>query len=287
MSLNETVANVGNVAVIGGGRMGSGIAHAFLLAGYNVRLVEASEAFQEEARSRVVRLVEASASRGALREPVGDVLGRLTIHAAVANIAGSDLAVEAVPEIFELKVALLAAASEALGPDALLATNTSSISIARLSEVLPEGRRFLGLHFFNPVPVSRLVEIVRGPTTTDEAVFAARRWVESIAKTSIVVADSPGFASSRLGLALGLEAIRMVEAGVATPDDIDQAMVLGYKHPVGPLRLTDIVGLDVRLDIARYLESQLGERFAPPGLLVTMVEAGRLGQKSGQGFYTW
>ena len=147
--------------------------------------------------------------------------------------------------------------------------------------------RFCGLHFFNPVPSSTLVEIVRGEKSAGELIERAKEWVEAIGKTPVTVNDSPGFASSRLGVVIALEAIRMLQEGVASADDIDAAMVLGYKFPVGPLRLTDMVGLDVRLGIANYLHSELGERFEPPILLRTMVEEGKLGRKSGEGFYRW
>ncbi|WP_258546414.1 3-hydroxyacyl-CoA dehydrogenase family protein, partial [Microbacterium sp. H6] len=153
--------------------------------------------------------------------------------------------------------------------------------------VLDRPSRLLGMHFFNPVPASTLVEIVHGASTAPALVDAARGWVAAIGKTPIVVADAPGFASSRLGVAIGLEAIRMLEEGVASAEDIDAAMTLGYKHPVGPLRLTDIVGLDVRLGIAEYLSAQLGERFEPPALLRRLVAEGHLGRKSGRGFYEW
>jgi len=192
-----------------------------------------------------------------------------------------------VPEDLELKIDALTRVESVLAPGAALASNTSSISIDQLAALLERPSRFLGMHFFNPVPASKLVEIVRGDATDGVLVAEAREWVDAIGKTPIVVADAPGFASSRLGLALGLEAIRMVEDGVATAEDIDNAMTLGYKHPVGPLRLTDIVGLDVRLGIAEYLSSTLGERFTPPALLRRMVAEGRLGRKSGEGFYLW
>ena len=170
----------------------------------------------------------------------------------------------------------------------MLATNTSSLSISRIAEGLPSPERVIGLHFFNPVHIMALVEIVRGVETSDETVAQARDVAERLGKTPIVIADSPGFASSRLGLALGLEAIRMVEEGVASPEDIDTAMVLGYRHPMGPLKLGDLVGLDVRLDIARYLyESLRSPIFEPPALLERMVAEGRLGRKSGRGFYRW
>ena len=276
-----------SVSVVGGGRMGTGIAHAFLMSGFNVRLFDVSSDFAGAARERVVSMVEASERRQLLKEPVADVLARLKTHTSLAAVAGSRLVVEAVPEDIGLKSQVLASVDAVLDEAALLATNTSSISIDELSQFTRRPHRLLGLHFFNPVPASVLVEVVRGDATSDGAVSEAREWVARLGKTPIVVRDSPGFASSRLGLALGLESIRMVEEGVASPEDIDAAMTLGYKHPVGPLRLTDIVGLDVRLGIARYLESRLGARFEPPRLLEEMVEGGLLGQKSGQGFYNW
>ena len=168
-----------------------------------------------------------------------------------------------------------------------LASNTSSISIDDLAGELRVPARFLGLHFFNPVPASTLVEIVAGADTEPTLVDAARGWVAAIGKTPVVVRDAPGFASSRLGVALGLEAIRMLEEGVASAQDIDAAMELGYRHPMGPLRTTDIVGLDVRLGIAEELHAKLGERFAPPELLRRLVAEGHLGRKTGRGFYEW
>jgi 3-hydroxybutyryl-CoA dehydrogenase len=174
-----------------------------------------------------------------------------------------------------------------IGDDAVLASNTSSISIDALATDVARPARFLGMHFFNPVPSSRLVELVAGTATDPGVIARVRGWVEDLGKSAVVVRDAPGFASSRLGVALGLEAIRMVEDGVAAPVDIDTAMELGYGHPMGPLRTTDIVGLDVRLGIAEELHAQLGERFAPPALLRRMVAEGRLGRKSGRGFYEW
>ena len=267
--------------------MGTGIAHAFLVARSPVRLIEASSEYAKVATDRVVAMVNASEQRHLLEEPVLDVLARFSVHTSVSSVAGSQLVIEAVPESVEMKAPILVAADEVLSDDALLATNTSSISIDELSQFTSRPARFLGLHFFNPVPASLLVEVVRGTATSESAIEEARAWVSVLNKSPVVVRDSPGFASSRLGLALGLEAIRMVEEGVASPEDIDAAMTLGYKHPVGPLRLTDMVGLDVRLGIARYLQSRLGDRFSPPRLLEEMVDQGRLGQKSGSGFYEW
>lgn len=204
-----------------------------------------------------------------------------------ADFAQCDLVVEAVPELWDLKVSSLQNVEANLREDAWLASNTSSLSIDGLAAELQRPERFCGLHFFNPVPASKLVEIVVGERTGQDMQDLTAQWVAGLGKTPVTVKDAPGFASSRLGVALGLEAIRMVEEGVASPEDIDNAMVLGYKHPVGPLALTDIVGLDVRLGIAEYLEKELGPRFAPPQLMRDMVERGELGKKSGKGFYDY
>ncbi|NUU07757.1 3-hydroxyacyl-CoA dehydrogenase family protein [Leifsonia sp. C5G2] len=271
------------VAVIGGGRMGAGIAHAFLMAGAEVVVIERDASAAAEARDRILAAVEASVRRGAATPDPERLLVTVTWEA----LNGAGLAVEAVPELVGLKREALQRAEDLLPVDAVLATNTSSLSIDVLAEGLQRPGAFLGMHFFNPVPASTLVELVTGTATAPTAAEAAERWIRAIGKTPITVRDSPGFASSRLGVLLGLEAIRMVEDGVATPEDIDTAMTLGYKHPVGPLRLTDIVGLDVRLDIAEYLSRELGPRFEPPELLRRMVAEGMLGRKSGRGFYDW
>ena len=276
-----------DVGVLGGGRMGAGIAHAFLLAGSRVTVVERDAEAAASAATRVRESVEASIARGTADDDAATLASRFATSIAVSDFAGCDLVVEAVPEDLELKIDALTRVEAVLAPGAALASNTSSISIDQLAALLERPSRFLGMHFFNPVPASKLVEIVRGDATDGVLVAEAREWVDAIGKTPIVVADAPGFASSRLGLALGLEAIRMVEDGVASAEDIDNAMTLGYKHPVGPLRLTDVVGLDVRLGIAEYLSSTLGERFAPPALLRRMVAEGKLGRKSGEGFYLW
>lgn len=199
----------------------------------------------------------------------------------------ADLAIEAVPENPSLKLAVLARIEQQVPRSALVATNTSSLSIDELAGALEVPGRFVGMHFFNPVPRSALVEIVTGRLTAAGTVERARAWVSELGKESIVVRDSPGFATSRLGVAIGLEAIRMLEEGVASAEDIDKGMVLGYRFPMGPLRLTDLVGLDVRLAIAEHLASTLGERFAPPALLRDKVAAGELGKKAGKGFFTW
>ncbi|MDJ0339596.1 3-hydroxyacyl-CoA dehydrogenase family protein [Cryobacterium sp. PH31-O1] len=275
------------VGVLGGGRMGAGIAHAFLLAGAHVTLVERNDTEAAAARERVLRAVDASITRGATGETRPELEARLAVGADFGLFGDRELVVEAVPEVRALKIEALQKVEAQLPADAALASNTSSISIDDLADELARPARFLGLHFFNPVPASNLVELVTGSATSPELVADAQSWVLALGKTPITVSDAPGFASSRLGVALGLEAIRMLEEGVASASDIDAAMMLGYKHPVGPLKLTDLVGLDVRLGIAEYLHKQLGARFEPPALLRRLVAEGKLGRKSGQGFYRW
>ncbi|MFE7014184.1 3-hydroxyacyl-CoA dehydrogenase family protein [Streptomyces sp. NPDC057651] len=276
------------VGVIGGGRMGAGIAQSYATAGSTVTMVENGAAAAAAALDRVATGLERAAERDRLTEPAETVLARVSTVESVDMLpAGADLVVEAVPEDPALKARVLAAAERAVSVTTVLASNTSSLSVTELAAALTRPGRFLGMHFFNPVPASELVEIVVAPDTDAATVEAALRWTRCLGKKDVVVQDSPGFASSRLGLALGLEAIRMVEEGVAGPEAIDNAMRLGYKHPVGPLRLTDLVGLDVRLAIAEHLHDTLGERFAPPRLLREKVAKGELGRKSGQGFYSW
>lgn len=268
--------------------MGAGIAQSFAAAGSSVTVVESGGPAAAAALDRVATGLKRAAERGKLAEPAEEILARVTTADSLEGLpAGAELVIEAVPEDPALKARLLALAEKAVSPTTVLATNTSSLSVAELASVLTRPGRFLGMHFFNPVPASELVEIVVAPQTEAGVVRAALDWTHALGKKDVVVNDSPGFASSRLGLALGLEAIRMVEEGVAEPEAIDDAMRLGYKHPMGPLRLTDLVGLDVRLAIAEYLHSTLGERFAPPPLLRDKVARGELGRKTGQGFYTW
>jgi 3-hydroxybutyryl-CoA dehydrogenase len=266
------------VGVIGGGRMGAGIAQVFAAAGAHVVIVE------PDPGAATLRRVAAGLSRAAERGTLTGEPGPVELAAAVPPDAG--LVVEAVPENAELKASVLAGAERA-APKAILATNTSSLSIGGLAKALARPGQLIGLHFFNPVPASELVEIVTGPDTAGPVLAAARDWVDALGKTAIVVRDSPGFATSRLGVLLGLEAIRMLAEGVADAESIDRAMELGYRHPTGPLRSTDLVGLDVRLAIAEHLHATLGDRFAPPQLLRDKVALGELGRKSGRGFYDW
>ncbi|GAA4705363.1 3-hydroxyacyl-CoA dehydrogenase family protein [Kocuria carniphila] len=275
------------VGVLGGGRMGAGIAHAFLISGSNVTVVEANPQAAASAKERIESDLAKSLERGKIDGNLDKWAENLSVSLNHSDFSECELVIEAVPEIWDLKVSSLQQVEANLSESAWLATNTSSLSVDGLAAELKHPERFCGLHFFNPVPASKLVEIVIGQQTSDELQKLTLEWVAGIGKTPVTVNDAPGFASSRLGVALGLEAIRMVEEGVASAEDIDNAMVLGYKHPMGPLALTDIVGLDVRLGIAEYLESKLGPRFAPPQLMRDMVERGELGKKSGKGFYDY
>ena len=280
----------GPVAVLGAGTMGRGIAHVAALAGHETRLYDV----EDGALEAVLAAIRVNLDRGVELGKVeaGDrdaALERLRSTADLGEaVAGTDIVIEAVPEKLELKQRVLADVAGVVEPTTVLASNTSSLSISRIADGVDGPERVIGLHFFNPVHIMALVEVVRGERTTDRVVEQAVELARRLGKEPIVVRDSPGFASSRLGVALGLEAIRMVEENVAAPRDIDRAMELGYRHPMGPLRLTDLVGLDVRLEIARYLHRELGgDRFRPPDLLERMVEEGRLGKKSGEGFYEW
>lgn len=275
------------VGVLGGGRMGAGIAHAFLLAGSRVDVVERDRASAEAAADRIRQSVVRSVERGATSRSAAEVDAALSVGTDLDVFAAAELVIEAVPEDRALKEDALARIERTLPAASALASNTSSISIDALGAALRRPDQLLGLHFFSPVPTSALVEVVLGSATAPALADAARGWVTAIGKTAVTVRDSPGFASSRLGVMLGLEAIRMLEEGVASAADIDTAMELGYRHPMGPLRTTDIVGLDVRLGIAEELEAAFGERFAPPALLRRLVAEGHLGRKSGTGFYEW
>lgn len=269
------------VGVYGGGRMGAGITHALALAGADVVVIEADEDAAITARQRIERSLAISA------EKTGVVaVGVARVSVDPAELAGLPLVIEAVPEDVEAKRVVLAGIADQC-PSAMIGSNTSALSIDALADALNDPSRLIGLHFFNPVPVSELVEVVVGARTDPALVTQAQTWISALGKRAITVTDSPGFASSRLGVALALEAIRMLADEVASAEDIDAAMTLGYRHPVGPLRTTDIVGLDVRLAIAEHLERQLGQRFSAPQLLRDKVARGELGRKTGQGFYRW
>lgn len=276
------------VAVVGGGRMGAGIAQVFAVAGAEVTIAEADDSRAAAAVDRVAQGLHRAAQKGKLDASPADVLRRLSTVTALSKIpADAGLVVEAVPELITAKLAVLTAVENVVTQTAVLASNTSSLSITEMGTALQHPQRFIGMHFFNPVPASALVEIVRSPETDAPTLDNVLDWVHALAKTDVVVKDSPGFATSRLGVALGLEAIRMLEEGITDAESIDRAMELGYRHPMGPLRSTDLVGLDVRLAIAEHLAEMLGKRFEPPQLLRDKVSRGDLGRKTGQGFYSW
>ena len=276
-----------SVAVIGAGTMGTGITYVFAAKGCATTVVEPEPGRIQALQRTLGEVARDGAARGRLPEDVADGLadGVATVADVAALPAGLDLVIESVPESAELKRSVLAAAEKR--EPAVLATNTSTLSIDALAVALARPGAFLGMHFFNPVWSLPLVEVVRGGATAEGTLERALAAVGTIGKQAAVVRDRPGFATSRLDTTTALEAIRMVEQGVGRPADIDRAIQQAYRHPLGPLLLCDIVGLDVRLDTARSLERSLGERFSPPALLVEMVAQGELGQKSGRGFYRW
>ncbi|MEN8144078.1 MAG: 3-hydroxyacyl-CoA dehydrogenase family protein [Gemmatimonadota bacterium] len=280
----------GRIAVLGAGTMGHGIAQIAALAGHDTALFDPDPEALARGRERIEANLDKGVELGKVEAADRDsALCRIRSgHSLEDTVRDAEIVIEAAPERLELKQRLLAEVAELVEATTLLATNTSSLSISAIASSVPGPERVVGMHFFNPVHIMSLVEIVRGDRTAHRAVERARGLAVGLGKTPIVVSDSPGFASSRLGIALGLEAIRMLEEGVAEAEDIDTAMTLGYRHPMGPLRLTDLVGLDVRLEIARYLNHELGgDRFRPPALLEELVAKGHLGKKTGQGFYEW
>jgi len=280
------------VAVIGAGTMGHGIAYVAALWGCEVRLTDDRADAFPQARAKIEDLLAGGVKRGKLTESdAAAVRQRLQTETTIGSaIADADVVIEAIVEDLAIKQRLFAEIERAAPATALLATNTSSLSIAQIAATMKQPGRLIGMHFFNPVHVMKLVEVVThgrersGGAAAERAVEFARR----LGKEPIVVRDSPGFASSRLGVVLGLEAMRMLEQGVASAEDIDKAMELGYNHPMGPLKLTDQVGLDVRLAIAEYLHATLGKpHYEPPKILREKVQKGELGRKTGKGFYTW
>jgi 3-hydroxybutyryl-CoA dehydrogenase len=282
-------AGVLYAAVIGAGTMGRGIAQALASAKVITRLFDADRSVVDAAVENVRGNLDKGLAKGKVTTATRDAVLACLKPAGDMDEALADVqvVVEAVPESLELKQRLFGDLGGRLGPDVLLATNTSSLPVSRIAEASPHPASVVGMHFFNPVHIMKLVEVVRAEQSAPERVELAVDLVRRMDKEPIVVKDAPGFASSRLGVAIGLEAMRMAEEGVAGVDDIDKAMVLGYGFPMGPLKLTDLVGLDVRLAIAEHLERELGPRFAPPQLLRDKVARGELGQKSGRGFYDW
>ena len=285
--MNASEARI--LTVIGAGTMGHGIAHVAAVAGLEVRLFDAIAGAAAAGRGKVEKNLAKGVELGKVSAADRDAaLARITtVEDLAAACTGTDVVIEAVPEKLELKREIFQTADKHAPAHALLATNTSSLSVAQIAHHVRDPSRVVGMHFFNPVHVMKLVEVVRHAGSADDKVALAVGLSERFGKTPITVADSPGFASSRLGLVIGLEAMRMVEQGVASAADIDTAMKLGHGHPMGPLELTDLVGLDVRLGIADYLTKEIGPAFQPPQVLRDKVAGGKLGKKSGEGFYRW
>jgi len=282
-------SSIHTAAVLGSGTMGHGIAQVLAMSGIETRLYDIAPDALERALASVAKNLDKGVARGKVEPDARDAaLARLSTTTELeAAVDGVQAVIEAVPEKLELKRSLFADISARVAPTTLLATNTSSLPIGDIASAASDPSRVTGMHFFNPVHIMKLVEVVRAEESSDEAVALTVALAERMGKEPITVKDSPGFASSRLGLVIGLEAMRMVESGVASAEDIDKAMTLGYGHPMGPLRLTDLVGLDVRLSIAEYLAREVGQHFAPPAILREKVERGELGKKSGRGFYDW
>jgi 3-hydroxybutyryl-CoA dehydrogenase len=278
------------VAVIGAGTMGHGIAHVAATAGLRVALHDVSPELISRGIEKIRSNLEKGVAKGKVTgEQRDEALARIEAAPDLErSVKNADLVVEAAPESLDLKRSIFERIDAAAPAGAILATNTSSLSIERIAGATSRPARVIGMHFFNPVHLMALLEVVRSRQTADAVVEAAVGVGRRMGKEPIVVGDVPGFATSRLGIVLGLEAMRMLEDGVASAEDIDKAMTLGYRHPMGPLKLTDLVGLDVRLAIAEYLHVELGsEAFRPPEILKRMVSEGKLGKKSGEGFYQW
>ena len=278
------------VAVIGAGTMGAGIAQVCAQAGWKTALFDAFPDGLERGMQRIDAFWDKGIARGKTtaeqkEEWAANLRAESDMQSAVQD---ADLVIEAVPEIPELKASIFEQLDAMAPPHTILGTNTSSLSIASIANATNRGDKVIGMHFFNPVPIMELLELVRHEGTSEETIAMAQAAGEAMKKTTILVKDVPGFATSRLGVVLGNEAIRMLADGVASAEDIDKAMVLGYKHPMGPLKLTDLVGLDVRRDILLNLQRSFNDdRYAPHPLLEEMVEKGQLGKKSGHGFFDW
>ena len=287
--MTDSLPPIRTIGVLGAGTMGHGIAQVAAAGGFEVVLRDLNDELVARGRQAIERNLAKGIERGKITEEQKQkVLSRITTTSELRELAAADLIIEAAPENLDLKRNLLRECEEVTQADCIWATNTSSLSITEIAGAAARPHKVIGMHFFNPVHIMRLVEIVIGRQTSDETTAVVREVGRQMKKEPIVVRDVPGFASSRLGVTLGLEAMRMVEQGVASARDIDTAMELGYNHPMGPLRLTDLVGLDVRLSIAEYLHNKLGsETFRPPEILRRLVSEGKLGKKSGEGFYRW
>lgn len=284
--MSTTITTVG---VVGAGTMGHGIAQVSAQAGFQVVLYDVTLAAAESGRAKIAKNLDVGVEKGKVTPSQRDeTLTRITCVSDLSGLTGAQLIIEATPEKLALKQDLFRTLSALCPAETIFATNTSSLSLTEIASAATHPARVVGMHFFNPVHLMKLLELVLAHQTSPQTLEVVKAFGATIKKDVIVVRDSPGFASSRLGIALGLEAIRMLEEGVASAADIDRAMELGYGHPMGPLKLGDLVGLDVRLAIAEYLFAETGSpSFRPPQLLKKLVRAGKLGKKSGEGFYTY
>ena len=278
------------MTILGAGTMGHGIAQVAAQSGFETVLYDIEGPLVERGLDRLRENLAKGVERGKVAPEARDAaLRRLRGSADLADaVVTADVVVEAAPERMELKRRIFGDLSRLAGANAVLATNTSSLSVTEIAQGVARPERVIGMHFFNPPYVLTLLEIVRGRGTSEETLARTKEIGARMGRDMIVVSDTPGFATSRLGVVLGLEAMRMLEQGVASAEDIDRAMELGYRHPMGPLKLTDLVGLDVRLDIAKHLHAELGgDQYRPPAILERLVGEGKLGKKTGEGFHRW
>ena len=282
--------DIRKVAVIGGGTMGNGIAHVFAMSGYPVTLIETRQEFADRALATIDRNLERMVNKEKITaDKKSETLANISVNLDLsAGVKDADLIVEAVPENLNIKRSVWETVDANASEQAIFASNTSSISITKLAALTGRPEKFIGMHFFNPVPVMRLVEVVRGLDTSDETYEAVRSTSESLGKVPVPVNDMPGFVSNRVLMPMINEAVFAVYEGVATPENVDEVMKLGMAHPMGPMRLADFIGLDVCLDILNVLyEGFKDPKYRPCPLLIKMVDAGKLGNKTGEGFYRY
>ncbi|MFS0736846.1 3-hydroxyacyl-CoA dehydrogenase [Sphingomonas sp. 1P06PA] len=279
----------GQVVVVGAGLMGTGIAHGFAVAGHPVLLVDTSGEQRDKAVAAIAKLLDDGVARGKIADSdAAAARARITATAQIdAQAADAALLIETATEQLEIKHAILRAAEAVLPADALIATNTSALSISEIASVVGDASRVIGMHFFNPVPKMKLVELIRGLETSDEALAVAKGWIGGLGKDHIVVAEAPGFTTSRMSALMGNEAMYMLAEGVASAEDVDKAMRMAFNHPMGPLELGDLTGWDTRLKVLQYLHTVLGEKFRPCPLIIKMVKSGRHGRKVGRGVYEY
>ena len=277
------------VVIVGAGLMGTGIAHAFAISGFQTVLVDISTDSLDRAYRNITEILKTGVKLGKVTEEAADAaLGTLTLERELSvGAKNADWVIETVSENLEAKKAVISTAYDVMADNGIIATNTSALSVTEIASILPAPERFIGMHFFNPVHKMKLVELVRGLASSDETVAKTRELCELIGKTSIVVNESPGLTTSRMSALLGNEAMYMLQEGTASAEDIDTALRMGFNHPMGPLELGDLTGWDTRLSVLKYLHSTLGEKFRPCPLIIKMVAAGRLGRKSGHGVYEY